>query len=151
MKQLVITDIIDAFSDDALSIGDRLIIVGFSRESLEKKFPKELLDTVVYGSSFLKFFQVNALKLVDNEGIPTEKLPADFINAFEDSPKTIGQRLTESGLSKDDLEQLFDPATQDLLVNGGEFTEFLIKNQKKLFGKIEQLALKEKSQNAPKP
>src|SRR4030042_4059580 len=74
MKQLTIIDVIDAFSDDPISIGDRLSILGFGKDETSKTFSKSLLDSKVYGSSFLKFLQDNAAKLPGATDIPAQNI-----------------------------------------------------------------------------
>ena len=149
MKQLTLSDIASAFDDKPLPIGDRLAILGIDKKMANSLFSKELLATSVYGSSFLKFFQENVARFVSDDGlIPPEKLPDDFANPYDDTPKTLGQRLSEVGFSDEDKSTLFDPDTLNLAVNGNEFTDFLVKNDKKLLGKLEQLAISEKGQNA---
>ena len=150
MKQLNIIDIADAFADEPSSIGDRLAILGVDGKTARRYFAKELLETSVYGVSFLKFFQDNIGKFGYTDGIPPDKLPENYVNPYEDAPKMIGQRLSEIGMTDEDKSGLFDRDTLNLSVSGGEFTDFIVKNQKKLLGKIEQLALKEGSQNAAK-
>jgi len=149
MKQLTLTDIASAFDDKPSPIGDRLAILGIDKKTASSIFSKELLFTSVYGASFLKFFQENVARLgFDDVLIPPEKLPDDFVNPYDDTPKTVGQRLSEVGLTDEDKSTLFDPDTLNLTVNGSEFTDFLVKNDKKLLGKLEQLAINEKGQNA---
>ncbi|HLA04211.1 MAG TPA: hypothetical protein VJ065_03185 [Patescibacteria group bacterium] len=143
MKQLSIIDVLDAFSDEPISIGDRLVILGFKKDETAKAFSKSLLEAKVYGSSFLKFLQDNAAKLPDTIGVPPQPLPDGFANPYDSGPKTIGQRLTEIGMAENDKSEMFDRDTLNLSVGGEEFTEFLVRNQKKLLGKIEQMAMKE--------
>ena len=149
MKQLTLTDIVSAFDDKPSPIGDRLTILGVDKKTSSGLFSKELLSTSVYGTSFLKFFQENADKLVSDDGkVPPDKLPDDFVNPYEDTPKAIGQRLSEVGLTDEDKSGMFDKDTLNLSVSGGEFTDFLVKNDKKLLNKLGQLAMGEKGQNA---
>lgn len=151
MKQLTLSNIGIAFDDKPAPIGDRLEILGIDRKTAASFFSKELLDTSVYGSSFLKFFQGNNTKLgVDDGLIPPEPLPADFVNAYDATSKTLGQRLSESGLDQKDISGMFDRDILNLSVSGEEFTDFIVKNQKKFLGKLEQLALSEKGLNASK-
>ena len=151
MKQLTLIDISDAFVDDPLPISDRLAILGIDQRTASSNFSKELLENSVYGSSFLKFFQENVDKLTLGGGIPPRKLPENFVNPYDDAPKTIGQRLAEIGLTDEDKSAMFNGDSLNLSVSGEEFTEFLVNNQKKLLGKLEQLALKDQEQNAAKP
>lgn len=149
MKQLTLAEIAAAFEDKPSSIGERLAILGIDKKTASGLFSKELLATSVYGASFLKFFQENSAKLgFDDDKIPPEKLPDDFVNPYDDAPKTVDQRLSEVGLADEDKSTMFDPDTLNLTVSGDEFTDFLVKNQKKLLGKLEQLAVSEKGQNA---
>lgn len=152
MKQLTLSDIGIAFDDKPAPIGDRLVLLGVDKKTAASLFSKEFLETSVYGSSFLKFFQENSAKLgVDDGLIPPVPLPADFVNAYDAAPKTLGQRLSESGLDQKDISGMFDQDILNLSVSGEEFTDFIVKNQKKFLGKLEQLALSEKGQNASKP
>lgn len=150
MKTLTLVDIVDAFDDKPLPIGDRLAILGVDKKTSSKYFSKELLDTSVYGSSFLKFFQENAQNLAPPDLIPPDKTSEGFVNAYDDTNLTIGQRLDALGVSEKDKSAMFDQDILNLTVSGEEFTEFIVKNQKKFLGKLEQLAMSEKGENAAK-
>lgn len=123
--------------------------LGIDREEVEKLFSKDLLNTSVYASSFLKFFQENLGRLKLDGQIPAEDLPSDFVNPYEDSPKPIGQRLSEIGVSGEDKTGLFDEETLKLNVNGEEFSAFLANSKTKLLGSLEKTAIRG-DQNASK-
>src|SRR3990167_1699547 len=87
MKQLTIDQVLEALGDEPKSIGDRLTSLGFTKEEIKDKFSSDVLNTAVYGSSFLKFIQDNKQILADlDRGIPAKELPADFKNPFAGMP-----------------------------------------------------------------
>lgn len=139
MKQLTLDTIIDGLTDAPISIRDRLTALGVEEDTLST-FSRELLDTVVYGSSFLKFLQENRDKFGINEEIPAEALPEDFKDAFEDSNETLENRLVAAGFSKEDLSSIFDEDTLKLSLTGQEFTAFIEKNPDKFLAGIKNLA-----------
>ncbi|OGD84971.1 hypothetical protein A2165_04595 [Candidatus Curtissbacteria bacterium RBG_13_40_7] len=145
MKQLILTDIADAFADEPMKIGDRLQILGISKKESAEHFAKDLLETVVHGSSFLKFFQNNIDKLSFDDNVPAEGLPENYVNPYEDKQKTIDQRLSDLEMTAEDKLELFDQDTLDLLVSGQEFTDFLVSNKQKFLEKLGSLAMEEKT------
>ena len=139
MKQLTLDSIIEGLPDEPISIGDRLTTLGVEEDTLST-FSKELLETVVYGSSFLKFLQENKHKLGINEEIPAEALPEDFKDAFEDKEETLENRLVAAGFPKEDLGSIFGQDTLKLSLTGQEFTAFIEKNPDKFLAGIKNLA-----------
>ena len=138
MKQLVLSDVVAAFSDKPISIGDRLATLGLTHAEAAKKFSEEILKTEVYASSFAKFLQDNAAILIDT--IPAKELPEDYKNPFEAESNTVGDRLTALGVEDKDIKDMFDKKTLNLSLNGDEFQDFIVKNQAKFLGKLESLA-----------
>lgn len=142
MKQLTITEVLEALKDEPISIGDRLTSLGFSKEEV-KKFPPEVLNTTVYGSSFLKFLQDNAKTLDDiDRGIPAKELPKDYKNPFSDEAGTVAEKLDQLGIDKKELHKMFGNEVLNLSVNGEEFQNFIVQNQDKFLGELEKLATK---------
>ncbi|MEK7581453.1 MAG: hypothetical protein AAB512_04160 [Patescibacteria group bacterium] len=139
MKQLTLDTIIDGLSDAPISIGDRLTTLGVEENTLST-FSKELLETVVYGSSFLKFLQENRDKLGINGEIPAEALPEDFKDAFEEGEATLENRLVAAGFPKEDLSAIFGEDTLQLSLSAQEFTAFIEKNPDKFLAGIKNLA-----------
>lgn len=139
MKQLSLTELTAALSDEPKTIGERLEILGITKGDTARKIPEDALGLVVYGSSFLKFLQDNASKL-DVEGIEPEEIPADFVNPFDDNNLTIGERLKALDLKEEDINSMFSPEALNVVVGGDEFQEFIIKNQEKFLDKIGQIA-----------
>lgn len=142
MKQKTFGNLIEALSDEPKPIGERLEALGLEREAFEKLFSKELLLTPVYGSSFLKFLQDNKDSLSMDDEIPAQPLPQDYKNPFEEESSTIRTRLSELGLSEKDVDSLFDKDVLGLNLTGGEFQDFIINNQDKFLGKLQELATK---------
>lgn len=147
MKQLTISNIIAALGDEPKTIGERLEILGISRDDVRDNFSQETLDMRVYGSSFLKFLQDNAQIFSVGEPVEAEALPADFKNPFEGDQKTIGARLDEMGLARGDINGLFTDDTLNLSVNAEEFQDFIASNGKKFLGKLEQISAQGGSNN----
>src|SRR3990167_3354645 len=76
MNQITLDKVLDALKDEPISIGDRLLLLGLSKDEIKGKFSPDVLNTAVYGSSFLKFLQDNAKILADlDRGIPAQELP----------------------------------------------------------------------------
>ena len=141
VKQLSLNELTNALSDQPKSIGERLKILGFEAEDLQGKIPQDVLTLTVYGSSFLKFLQDNAGKLeVDGETIAPEKLPPDFVNAFDDSGMTVGERLGALDIADADCAEMFSPEMLATAVSGDEFQDFIVKNQDIFLKKMDQLA-----------
>ena len=124
--------------------------MGVDEKTASKYFSKELLATSVYGSSFLKFFQENSQKLAPDNLVAPEKLPNNFVNGYDNASMTIGQRLDALGISAKDTSGMFGKDILNLAVDSEEFTDFIVKNQAKFLGKLDQLAGSEKGKNAPK-
>ncbi|KKS04210.1 hypothetical protein A2W45_01425 [Candidatus Curtissbacteria bacterium RIFCSPHIGHO2_12_41_11] len=143
MKQLTIDQVLEALGDEPKSIGDRLTSLGFTKEEIKDKFSSDVLNTAVYGSSFLKFIQDNKQILADlDRGIPAKELPADFKNPFDGEQRTLAQRLDELGISQKELKGLFADDTLGLNLNGEEFQDFIVQNQDKFLGRLGKLAMK---------
>ena len=143
MKQLTLSNVISALKDEPITIGERLEALGLSREELKGKVSKEILETAVYGSSFAKFLEDNADKLTEvDRGIPALELPSDFKNPFDKEPKTVGMRLSELGIKKQDVGEMFGDDVLNLNLTGNEFQDFIVKHQNKFLGQLEKLATK---------
>ncbi|MBI3341627.1 hypothetical protein HY024_00730 [Candidatus Curtissbacteria bacterium] len=140
MKQLSLTELTSALSDDPKTIGERLEILGITKEDTAGKIPDDALGLTVYGSSFLKFLQDNASKL-EVEGIPAEKLPADYVNPFDEKNLTIGERLKALDIKDEDVDAMFSAEALSVNVSGNEFQDFILQNQEKFLSKIQELAL----------
>lgn len=138
MKQLTIADVVSAFSDKPTSIGDRLATLGLTPNDAKKKFSADILKTEVYASSFAKFLQDNAALLSDV--IPAKELPADYKNPFDADSHSVGDRLSALGINDKDVSDMFSESILNLELNGNEFQDFIVKNQDKFLGKLEQLA-----------
>lgn len=139
MKQLSLSELTAALSDEPKTIGERLEMLGITREDTAGVIPDDALALSVYGSSFLKFLQENAGKL-EVEGIPAEELPADYINPFDDNGLTIGDRLKALDLNEAEVNSMFSPEALGVVVNGDEFQDFILQNQDKFLDKLEKLA-----------
>ena len=143
MKQLTLSNVIEALKDEPASIGERLEALGLSKDDLGKNFSADVLNTAVYGSSFLKFLQDNTDKLAGfDRGIPAKELPPDFKNPFDDENRSVGQRLDELGIKKKDVEAMFGDDVLNLNLTGEEFQDFIAKHQNKFLGQLEKLASK---------
>lgn len=141
MKQLSLNELTQALSDEPKTIGERLATLGFRGEELAGKIPQDVLALAVYGSSFLKFLQDNAGKLeVDEAAIAPEKLPPNFVNAFDDNGMTVGERLKALDIADADASEMFSPEMLSTMVSGDEFQDFISKNQDKFLDKLEKLA-----------
>ncbi len=136
MKPLTLTDVLESLDDKPASIGTRLEGLGLTAEELAGVFSKDILETSVYASSFIKFLNDNKDKLSFEQDIPAAELPADFKNAFEDEGMTIGDRLAAMDV---DTGSTFSQEILGLSVNGEEFQDFLLKNQDKFFALMENL------------
>ena len=143
MKQITLDKVLDALKDEPVSIGDRLLLLGLSKDEIKEKFSSDILNTAVYGSSFLKFLQDNAKILADlDRGIPAKELPEDYKNPFADEPDTVGDKLTQLGIDKKEVHKMFGDEILNLSVNGEEFQNFIAQNQDKFLGELEKLATK---------
>lgn len=140
MKQLTLSSIIAALGDEPKSIGDRLEVLGINLDAVRNNFSQETLNMRVYGSSFLKFLKDNAATFSIGEPIEANALPADFKNPFEGDLRTVGERLSELGLARDDFDGLFANDMLNLSVNGEEFQDFIVSNGDKFLGKLNQLS-----------
>lgn len=137
MKQLTLTEVLASLDDQPATIGARLEGLGLTADELDGVFANDILETSVYGSSFLKFLNDNRDKLSFYEDIPAGELPADFKNAFDDGGMTIGERLAAMDV---DTGETFSTDILNLSVSGDEFQEFLLKNQDKFLARLEELA-----------
>ena len=143
MKQLTLSNVIEALKDEPASIGERLEALGLSKDDLGKNFSADVLNTAVYGSSFLKFLQDNTDKLAGfDRGIPAKELPEDYKNPFDNHNRPITQRLTELGVDIKEIKKMFGNDVLNLSVNGEEFQNFIVQNQDKFLGELEKLATK---------
>jgi len=140
MKQLSLNELTGALVDTPKTIAERLEILGFAREDLAGKFPEDVLDLSVYGSSFLKFLQDNATKLEVEESVAPEALPEDFKNAFADETMTIGERLRALDIEENDIHDMFSPEALNVEVSGDEFQDFIVQNQDKFLDKLDKLS-----------
>ncbi|MEX2028263.1 MAG: hypothetical protein WD988_02075 [Candidatus Curtissbacteria bacterium] len=137
MKQLTLTEVLKSLEDQPSPIGARLESLGLTAEELAGQFSKEILETSVYGSSFLKFLNDNRDKLSFEQDIAPEELPADFKNAFDDTDMTIGERLAAMDM---DASDIFGAEVLSLSVNSQEFQDFILQNQEKFLAKLDQMA-----------
>ena len=138
MKQLTLDTIISGLRDEPVSIRDRLSTLGVDAEAFAS-FSDELLDTKVYGTSFLKFLQDNKAKLSINQEIPAKPLPEGFKDAFEDEEETLENRLVAAGFPKEDLTKTFGADTLKLSLSGQEFTDFIEQNPDKFLAGIKNM------------
>ncbi len=141
MKQLTLSDVILAFRDEPTAISDRLQALGLDNKDISSKFSRELLSTLVLGTSFLKFVQENVGALGIEELTEPTPLPANYKNPFEKSGAKIGDRLIALGLG-DEAKELFSKDTLNLEVLGSEFENFIKQNQDKFLGEMEKQAVK---------
>ena len=143
MNQITLDKVLDALKDEPVSIGDRLLLLGLSKDEIKEKFPSEILNTAVYGSSFLKFLQDNKGILAEvDRGIPAKELPKDYKNPFDDTAGTVAQKLDQLGIDKKEIHKMFGDDVLSLSVNGEEFQNFIVQNQGKFLGELEKLATK---------
>lgn len=143
MKQVTIDQVLDALKDEPVSISDRLLLLGLSKDEIKGKFSPDVLNTAVYGSSFLKFLQDNKgiLAKVDR-GIPAKELPKDYKNPFDNQAGTVAEKLDQLGIDKKEIHKMFGDEVLNLSVNGEEFQNFIVQNQDKFLGELERLATK---------
>ncbi len=139
MKQLSLNNILDSLRDEPATIGDRLNQLGVDAK-VKKNFSSEVLAANVYGTSFLKFLQENRSKLGIVDEIPAEKLPDNFVDAFDSGEETLERRLVASGFSKQDAQEMFNDDALGLYLSGDEFQDFLEKNRNTFIGGIKKLA-----------
>ena len=143
MNQITLDKVIDALKDEPISIGDRLTSLGLTKEEITGKFPSEVLNTTVYGSSFLKFLQDNKGILAEvDRGIPAKELPKNYKNPFADEPGTVAEKLDQLGINKKEIHKMFGDEILNLSVNGEEFQNFIVQNQDKFLGELERLVTK---------
>lgn len=141
MKQISISQVVEAFGDEPTAIGDRLKALGVDDEVLEQ-FSTELLSAKVYASSFVKFLHDNKQKL-GQESIPSADLPDSFKSVFDAGPISIKERLMATGLSHEQINGLFNPDLLNLLVESDEFIQIMKINQKQFLTKLGEVASKE--------
>lgn len=125
--------------DEPKSIGERLKSLGLTADETRDKFSVELLDTVVYGSSFLRFMHDNSKAFLLDEPIPAEPLPVDFQNPFDEKLRSIGDRLKDLDVPVETSKKIFSKDTLKLNVNGDEFQEFLLSNQSTLASNMTEI------------
>src|SRR3990167_6458038 len=143
MNQITLDKVLDALKDEPVSIGDRLLLLGLSKDEIKKKFSSDILNTTVYGSSFLKFLQDNKNLLADfDRGIPPKELPKDYKNPFENETGTVADKLDQLGIDKKEVHKMFGDDVLNLSVNGEEFHNFIVQNQDKFLGELGRLATK---------
>src|SRR3989344_4908331 len=143
MNQITLDKVLDALKDEPVSIGDRLLLIGLSKDEIKGKFSPDVLNTAVYGSSFLKFLQDNAKILADlDRGIPAKELPKDYKNPFDNEEGTVAEKLDQLGIDKKEIHKMFGDDALNLSVNGEEFQNFIVQNQDKFLGELERLATK---------
>ena len=139
MKQLTLSSVIGAMSDEPKTIGERLASLGVNQEVYQKHFSADILGIVVYGSSFLKFLQDNAKLLAFDEEIPAQVLPVDFKNPFNEQLHKVGERLDALNIGDKEAKAMFGDDVLNLSVTGAEFQNFLIQNQDKFFQALDKL------------
>ena len=143
MNQITLDKVLDALKDEPVSIGDRLLLIGLSKDEIKGKFSPDVLNTAVYGSSFLKFLQDNKGILAEfDRGIPAKELPKDYKNPFADESSTVREKLNQLGIDKKEIHKMFGDDVLSLSVNGEEFQNFIVQNQGKFLGELEKLATK---------
>lgn len=143
MKQVTIDQVLEALKDEPMPIGDRLMSLGLSKDEIKEKFSPDVLNTAVYGSSFLKFLQDNANILAGlDRGIPAKELPKDYKNPFDSEAFTVAEKLDQLGIDKKEVHKMFGDEILNLSVNGEEFQNFITQNQDKFLGELERLATK---------
>ena len=141
MNQITLDKVLDALKDEPVSIGDRLLLLGLSKDEIKEKFSSDILNTAVYGSSFLKFLQDNAKILADlDRGIPAKELPKNYKNPFDNEAGTVSEKLDQLGIDKKEVHKMFGDDVLNLSVNGEEFQNFIAQNQNKFLGELEKLA-----------
>lgn len=142
MKQITISDILNAFDEEPISIGDRLKALGISDKELSF-FSKELLETKVYASSFVKFIHDNKNKFANEILIPPGELPENWKDPYEPGEVSVLDRLNAIGFAKEEVQSIFDDDVLRLKVNPGEFENLLKAYEKKLFDHMNLLANQE--------
>src|SRR3990167_7877797 len=143
MNQITLDKVLDALKDEPVSIGDRLLLLGLSKDEIKEKFSPDVLNTAVYGSSLLKFLQDNKNLLADlDRGIPAKELPKDYKNPFDNQAGTVAQKLDQLGIDKKEVKEMFGDDVLNLSVNGEEFQNFIVQNQDKFLGELGRLATK---------
>lgn len=141
MNQLTLTNIFESLAEEPKTIGERLAVLGYTREELEQKFSNLLLDTKVYASSFLKFLNENKSKFAWDEEIPAKDLPANYQNSYGDGNVSLAERLAGLNIDAAQAKDMFSEDVLNLSMNGDEFQDFIIDNKDKFTKKLEQLAL----------
>ena len=143
MNQITLDKVLDALKDEPVSIGDRLLLIGLSKDEIKGKFSPDVLNTAVYGSSFLKFLQDNKGILAEfDRGIPAKELPKDYKNPFADESSTVAEKLAQLGIGKKEVNKMFGDEILNLSVNGEEFQNFIVQNQDKFLDELGKLATK---------
>lgn len=139
MKQLILNELIQAFSDQPKTIAERLEILGFSKADLEGKISDDALALSVYGSSFLKFLHDNASKLEsEQKGEDSQKAQND-VNPFDGDQMSIAQRLKALDVSEKNLHEMFSPEALNVVVNGEQFQAFILQNRDKFLNNLDKL------------
>lgn len=141
MNQLTLTNIFESLTEEPKTIGERLIVLGYTREELEEKFSNLLLDTKVYASSFLKFLNENKSKFAWDEKIPAKDLPENYQNSYGDGNVSLAERLAGLNIDAAQAKDMFGEDVLNLSMNGDEFQDFIIDNKDKFAKKLEQLAV----------
>ncbi len=140
MNQITLTNIFESLAEEPKTIGDRLAVLGYSREELEQKFPSDLLDAKVYASSFLKFLNENKSKFAWDETIPAKDLPQNYQNSYGDGNVSLAERLAGLNIDAAQAKDMFSEDVLNLSMNGDEFQDFIVDNKDKFAKKLEQLA-----------
>lgn len=136
MKQLNLNELVEAFSDQPKTIGERLAILGYSEQDLAGKIAPDALALSVYGSSFLKFLHDNVDKL---EPAQTVAGQADNINPFDETAITIGSRLEALELDPKVISGMFSKDVLGLEMNGEQFQDFILQNKEKFLSYVDSL------------
>lgn len=140
MKQLNLSEIVQAFCDEPKTIAERLAILGYSRGDLAGKIPEDALSLSVYGTSFLKFLHENAAKIeTGQQGTLGKNLSADLVNPFEDENLTLEQRFEALDISKNNLLEMFSKEVLTTVVSADQFQDFIIQNKEKFLNNFDKL------------
>lgn len=125
--------------DEPKSIGERLKSLGLAADEIKGKFSDEVLGTIVYGSSFLRFLHDNSQAFLLDEPIPAKPLPVDFQNPFDENLRSIGDRLEDLDVADETTKKIFSKDTLNLKVSGDEFQEFLLSHQSALANNMAEI------------
>ena len=139
MKQISITEVLEAFGDKPASIADRLGVLGADEKEISV-FSKELLETQIYASSFIKFLQDNKARFATEILIPAKEIPSDWKDPFEEGEISVLARFVAIGFAKEELLPMFSEDVLSLRVGADEFQGLLRDNEKKLFERMNFLA-----------